>query len=670
MQSAALVPNFIGKIFKSAALFLTIILSLLILSTNISFAQANNLQNQHAINPVLNANLKPGVPVTLHSWTQALMIELMSTVSCQLAGVDPNSPTRQCLGVDPKTGQIGYVSGGGVVNGLGKMIGYLYTPPITGVEYVNYLAQNFGFPKPTYAQATGTGFMQLSPLLTLWGAFRNISYLLFVLVFVVVGIAIMLRVRIDPRTVMSIQNQIPKLVIGIVMVTFSFAIAGFLVDMMWVSTYVAVNVIGSTDTVKQFNSNDVISRINEPPPQFANDFLNTGDIAGGLHDVSSKVSNGVTNVITGMWGQNYVPSSGTTTARQDCSNAGGLPGIGWITCQVNNTMGNIGDFLAGVVGSFFGFIGGLIAGLISAVLGFVAFLIIMIALIVALFRLWFALIKAYIFVLVDVIFAPFWIVAGLLPGVSSMGFSNWIRDLLGNLAAFPAVVAMFALARVFIDAFSTGGGTINTFGFVPPLIGNFQATSSASNVIDALIAFGMILAMPDAVKAVKKAFKAPNNGVNLTGIGAGMAAAGIVGGAVGSRMYRRDPRTGQPTGLAVNVGRNVNRAVTQNRAAGFVKRRVTGVATAVNQNPVTGRIARVAGAPIRLARDNRTLAEREQSAQYVRIAGGPQSGGGQAPGGTSGPGTAGGQGPSGSTGGTGSSGPAGGTGGSPGPTSP
>ena len=84
---------------------------------------------------------------------------------------------------------------------------------------------------------TGTGFDGLKPLLPLWTVFRNIVYILFVLVFVIIGVAIMLRLKIDPRTVMTIQNQIPKLIIGILLVTFSFSIAGFLIDIMYTSIY-------------------------------------------------------------------------------------------------------------------------------------------------------------------------------------------------------------------------------------------------------------------------------------------------------------------------------------------------------------------------------------------------------------------------------------------------
>src|SRR3989338_11081239 len=126
---------------------------------------------------------------------------------------------------------------------MSNMISMLYAPPIHTSDYFQSLANNFGIVKNANAQTKGTGFDGLKPLQNLWEAFRNIVYLLFVIVFVVIGLAIMLRIKIDPRTVMTIQNQIPKIIIGILLVTFSFAIAGFLVDIMWILTNLIFGII-------------------------------------------------------------------------------------------------------------------------------------------------------------------------------------------------------------------------------------------------------------------------------------------------------------------------------------------------------------------------------------------------------------------------------------------
>src|SRR5207248_2071356 len=83
----------------------------------------------------------------------------------------------------------------------------------------------------------GYGYASLRPFLKLWKAFRNIIYLLFVIVFVVIGLGVMLRLKVDNKTVMTVQAAIPKIVVALILVTLSYAIVGFLIDMMWFSCY-------------------------------------------------------------------------------------------------------------------------------------------------------------------------------------------------------------------------------------------------------------------------------------------------------------------------------------------------------------------------------------------------------------------------------------------------
>src|SRR3989344_9366698 len=185
-------------------------------------SQTHSASSGQANYPVANTN--PDVPNNLHNWTQNVMIEVMSALTCQLAGVDPINPKQGCLGIDSASGKIGFLPSpqeGGAIGFMGNMISVLYTPPLHTADYFQDLASNFGLSKHAYSQTTGTGFKSLTPLIGIWSAFRNIVYLFLVIIFVIIGLAIMLRVKIDPRTVMTIQNQIPKIIIGILAVTFS-----------------------------------------------------------------------------------------------------------------------------------------------------------------------------------------------------------------------------------------------------------------------------------------------------------------------------------------------------------------------------------------------------------------------------------------------------------------
>ena len=115
-------------------------------------------------------------------------------------------------------------------------------PPASGIGEVKRLAGRLfdigtGV-QPAYAQ--GYGFRGLggndtnSAVRALWTATRNMAYLIMVILLVASGFLIMFRVKINPQTVVSLQTMIPKLIITLLLVTFSFAIAGLVIDLVYV----------------------------------------------------------------------------------------------------------------------------------------------------------------------------------------------------------------------------------------------------------------------------------------------------------------------------------------------------------------------------------------------------------------------------------------------------
>ena len=122
-----------------------------------------------------------------------------------------------------------YVHQPGAIDLIANLTGTLYTvQPASSVEYLAYVGENLGLVKPAYAQ--GLGFSAFSPVLELWKFFRNVAYLGFVVVFVIVGFMIMFRKKIDPRTVVTLQDSLPRIVVTLLLVTFSYAIVGLIVD--------------------------------------------------------------------------------------------------------------------------------------------------------------------------------------------------------------------------------------------------------------------------------------------------------------------------------------------------------------------------------------------------------------------------------------------------------
>lgn len=534
------------------------------------YAQSNSFQNNYSQEGYTIPNTNPDVPKNLHTLSQSILIDVLSSLACQLAGVDPINPKQKCLGIDSTTGKIGFVENGkGVLGLMSNAIAMLYTPPIHTSDYFRYLAGNFGITKDSYAQQNGVGLATIEPISGLWQVFRNIVYLLFVVVFVLIGVGIMLRARIDPRTVMTIQNQIPKIIIALILITFSFAISGFLIDIMWVIILLV------TSTLTPFTPGFPSDANFITPFGLLNIVPSTSGGLGGMFSIMSNVAGFIGSSI---FNAGFTANNVNTLVKLPSSSCDpGFLGLGLLACF-------LGGVLSSVLGAILGFFLGIAVGL-------VAFFVVAIALIYALFKLWFELLKAYISILIDIIFAPFWIVAGLIPGGGEkVGFGAWLRDMLGNLMAFPAAIALFYLAAVFTTQFNHNATTF----FLPPLIG------PQGNNFGPVIAFGLIMMAPNVVKITKAAFKSSGTGMGLAGGALGIAAAGALGGSIKSRMYYRNPQTGEVSGPAANVQRNVTSKISNSGVGGSAGRLTLPIRT--------NRLARLAWKPHERSAWNNTIA--------------------------------------------------------------
>src|SRR4030042_4018144 len=107
----------------------------------------------------------------------------------------------------------------GMIRTIGSLIAYIYaTPPASGIQYLASIGEKLRVVKPTYAQED-TGFERMADYLPLWKTFRNITYVFFVLILVFLGFSLMFRVKINPQTVITIQSALPKVVIGLILIT-------------------------------------------------------------------------------------------------------------------------------------------------------------------------------------------------------------------------------------------------------------------------------------------------------------------------------------------------------------------------------------------------------------------------------------------------------------------
>ncbi len=383
--------------------------------------------------------------INQQSFSNETIMAVSASISDQILG---------CVNCPPS------YQGQSAIKGLGNLMAKMYAnPPASSVEYFADLGRNLGvFAKPAYAQ--GIGFEGLKPILPIWKAFRNIAYLFFVIIFVFIGFAIMFRVKIDPQTVVSIQNALPKLVLALILVTFSYAIAGFMIDLIYVFTFLAVALFQNSS------------------PQL---------ITKGIAEVqTSLLQPSIFNFIKDMFSSHPENIAGA------------------ISQAVEQIIG---------VGTFTG------AGL-GFVAGGIALLIFAIALLFVTFKVFFQLLMAYIGIILGVILAPLMLMLEAVPGQG--GLTNWLKMMLSNIIIFPLVAVVLMLAAVLTGSEGWGvpqgiGYGQGTTGWVAPMIG------IGTDATQALIGFGMMLMLPSIIDMVKKAIGAPGIGAGVMAPIAGAA---------------------------------------------------------------------------------------------------------------------------------------------------
>lgn len=414
---------------------------ILSLSTQPVFAQGGNLENVSAIGAQSESNnlLFEEQQPTSMGFFQVAGNSFMAQIACQLDATNCGN------------------SGGGksTTASISKAFAFLYTPQADTQTYIADLMNTAGLniAQPAYAQ--GLGFSSLDPVLDTWKAFRNVAYLFYVLMFLVIGFMIMFRRSISSQAAISAQQALPKIIVSLIAVTFSYAIAGLLIDVMYLVMFLIVGLF--------------------PSATFANDLslrqiaMDRNIFAVGFYLLTSGGALGSAQVAVSQMIENALQAQ----------------------------IGGFADAL--------GQIGGLTFAVVFAL-----------AVLFGLFRMFFELLKTYISIIIAIVLSPLALMLGALPGNNA--FQAWIKTLVANLAVFPGILIIIVLAFMLIGGQYAGSNTSaqqivpqvqaqdNFFrgqyngGFLPPYIPG----TGSGNAISIMIGLGVILIMPDLVLSIKK----------------------------------------------------------------------------------------------------------------------------------------------------------------------
>lgn len=387
-----------------------------------------------------------------------------------------------------------------------KLIAATYAYPVASTAY--YLADvgsRLGIPS---AYAQGIGFGGLRPILGLWKVARNVAYVFIIIVLMIIGLMVMFRMNIDPHTVISVQAALPRIVVALILITFSYAIAGFLIDLMYLVILLMIGVI---------------------QPAFPD---LPGASAPGISELQS-------NYLTGGWGYLFsqtfavLPTSFLNDLKFSLGGAGLfltpflIPALAPLLSTFALPALLLGAGAGSTVGGFLG------TGSNSLGTSVIMYMLISIGLLFMFVRILLMLINTYIQILVAVILGPLQLMFDALPAGGG-SFSNWLKNLIANIAVFPTVIALLLIGRVISNTLNPPPNSVSpTPLWVPPLIPGW--TEGAAQFV---IGFGIIGLIPTMVGALKEALKAKP----ALPIGLGAPMAPFVGGAttalgVGQQFY-------------------------------------------------------------------------------------------------------------------------------------
>lgn len=323
---------------------------------------------------------------------------------------------------------------------------------ISGIRYVQSMTNRLSLVKEVHAQ--GYGYSALDTIQKYWSGFRNMAYAIVVLITIIFAFLIMFKVKLNPQTVITVQSALPKIFLAILLATFSYAIAGFLIDMMYV-------------------------------------------VAGLMASLMKAAGFADSTTLAYEW----ISQSGKVPAL-----FGGL----WILVLM------FGYWILFLVGIFLSLVGTLLHLSIYGVILSILFLLVWIWLLLLVgwytIKVPWVLIKNLISLYLSIVIAPLQIIAGTL--IPSLGFTQWLKKVIAELLVFPVTGLFIYLAyktmfSSYAASFEGLGLNINIMGSTSP--GKLWApeivTSAGSmqGLLWMMISFSFIILIPKTVDIMKAA---------------------------------------------------------------------------------------------------------------------------------------------------------------------
>lgn len=282
-----------------------------------------------------------------------------------------------------------------------------------------------------------------------WAETRNIAYLFFVVAMIVIGFMIMFRNKLGGQVMVTVGNSIPKLIICLLLVTFSFSISGLVLDLgkmgmnVVTNTFVRIQERAGVQNVAPVNISGVEKLSDQaifsllPIDYYVEKSYEVPIIGQFLGDSLSSLST--------AWGK--AGGAGTTALM-----SGGALYTGLLSFLSQVVMDS--NPLAGISGLGFS-AGNVPSAVLNFFLGFAKYglttllIVLILYLLIALYasvKLFITMITTYVKIMISVVLGPIQIAMGAIPG-NFNSVTRWFKTLVGHVLVFVVIVAVIGFAQ-------------------------------------------------------------------------------------------------------------------------------------------------------------------------------------------------------------------------------
>jgi hypothetical protein len=282
-------------------------------------------------------------------------------------------------------------------------------PPVTTNQYL----ASINPVSPTYAAncpnvPTDRVCVFGNTILNFWSAARNFAYLVFVIIIAIVGLMIMFRSKLDPRTSVTATAAIPGLIVALILITFSSAFATFMIN------------IGQLlmEAIKNIMLNPILTQA---------PLLQTTQLPGCI---------------------------------ANCSSTGISKSVGLTAGDIMQQYTGIFEFSGNHAFNLGGTAGGFAAALLLD-------LVVLVAMFILAIKVFFMLFQRYLYLLIKPLYAPFSFLFGALPGRSDTSI-GWFRSYTVDVLTFPLVLFLLNLGAALMAGTDNIGAHGDPFGIINP----------------------------------------------------------------------------------------------------------------------------------------------------------------------------------------------------------